>query len=222
MSSEQWLSSNMSIEQSYLIALEKQLHELQEYVYSHQFSIASSFVSNYYHVRIGWNGFICEDTYRMRIQPCLDVLFQQRHQTNPIFAVWRWFEPFEIPNTIRLDVYIFFESYLTEHELRTAWIQSNPNMHLLSITRIHDSYQFIQLVRRWKPTPDTLFASHGCEAWYRYIHPIESNFMETVGIPFTQSTNYCCSVAFQEKLKEAWETEDGLNQLFDIDNFEKM
>jgi hypothetical protein len=214
--SHRWMSSNVTTEQAYLLTLHEQLFELQQYVYQSSYITERQQFSNYYLLRLQYT--YENESYRECIDTILNIIFNHRYHIRPIFSVWKWHQPVELSKDLYLDMYILFETSINVTQLRALLIQTNPRFTIRQVTPMTDSYQFIQHIKHWKPTPNSLFDSSGCEAWYRYIHPIHPEFENNSIHPFTLSSNYIQSVSLQEKFQNEWDL-DTLQQLLNVDHF---
>lgn len=220
--SNNWLTSNISPEQGFLITLQDQLCDLQEYVYSQIFVTERVQFSKYFYIECAYKSTqsqqLNEDIHiRPVIYGFLNIIFKHRYVLQPTFAIWRWSteEENEIKH-LRLRMQIYFAKYTTVNELRKYFSHNNSQLSIGLIYPYHDSYEFIQNVLSWKPIPSVLYTTYGCEAWYRFLHPIEPTFKDRDENLFTESNNYAHTVSLQEKWKEEWDLTT-LIQIMNVD-----
>lgn len=205
----------MTLEQKFIFSLHEQLFDLQEYVYNGNYNQEKEIHSNFFHLIFTYR--LHNETVRNAVDKTLNIIFQNRYFLKPIFSVWKWNTIFEEEHIIKIKIYIFYESYITISSLKENFKQDNTFIELDKITIVKDSFQFLQMIKDWKPIPHFLYHTHGCEAWYRFIHPIDPIYKKD-DILFTQSSNYSFSEELQSKFKEEWDF-NTLTQLIEIDNF---
>lgn len=205
----------MTVEQKFLFSLHEQLFDLQEYVYNGRFVQEKEIYSNYFHLIFTYK--LYNETVRNAVDKILNILFQNRYILKPIFGVWKWNTLFEDEHTVRVKIYIFYENATTISNLKSNIKHTHQNIELDKIIIIKDSFQFLQMVKDWTPIPHFLYHTQGCEAWYRFIHPISPTYTKD-GVLFTLSSNYHFSEELQRKFKEEWDFTT-LTQLIEIDNF---